>query len=249
MNIITKAFKRAVRWILYGYKSSSKLYLQHLRAKGMRVGDGTRLFSSETISIDETAPSMIVIGRNVQLTGGVIILCHDYGWAVTKAVYGDVLGSVRPTTIGNNVYIGTKAVVLAGVHIGNNVIIGANSTVTKDIPDNCVAVGSPCRRIYSLEEYHRKRQDAQLDEAVEIARQYVKCYGKRPPVDEFSEHFWLWTNKKENLTKHFVFQNNLMSGSEKTTWQNFEEHTPMFKSYADFLDFALGCHTDENSND
>lgn len=70
MNIITKAFKRAVRWILYGYKSSSKLYLQHLRAKGMRVGDGTRLFSSETISIDETAPSMIVIGRNVQLTGG-----------------------------------------------------------------------------------------------------------------------------------------------------------------------------------
>ena len=239
MNIITKNFRKAVRFVVYGYKCSSKLYLRHLREKGMRIGDGTRLFGSETISIDETDPSMIVIGRNVQLTGGVVILSHDYGWSVTKAVYGDVLGSVRPTTIGNNVYIGTKAVVLAGVHIGNNVIIGANSVVTKDIPDNCVAVGNPCRRIYSIEEYHDKRQAAQLGEAVEIARQYVKCFEKRPPVDEFSEHFWLWTNKKEDLTEHFIFQNNLILGSEKATWENFEKHTPMFKSYSDFLEYAL----------
>lgn len=132
-----------------------------------------------------------------------------------------------------------NAIILAGAHIGNNVIIGANSTVTGTIPDNCVAVGSPCRKIYSLEEYHEKRKAAQLGEAVEIARRYVERYGKTPPVDEFSEHFWLWTNRREDLTTHFIAQNNLILGSEEATWENFENHMPMFKSYQDFLEFAL----------
>ena len=168
-----------------------------------------------------------------------IILSHDYGWAVTKAVYGDVLGSVRTVTIGDNVYIGMNAIILAGAHIGSNVIIGANSTVTGNIPDNCVAVGNPCRKIYSLEEYHEKRKAAQLGEAIEIAKQYVECYGKNPPVNVFSEHFWLWTNKREDLTKHFISQNNLILGSEKVTWENFENHTPMFNNFCDLVDFAL----------
>lgn len=239
MNIITKTITRAIRLVIYGYKSSSKMYLNHLRKKGMCIGEGTTLFSSDTINIDEQKPQMISIGRNVQITGGDTILTHDYGWAVTKGVYGDVLGSVRPVTIGDNVYIGMNAIILAGAHIGNNVIIGANSTVIGTIPDNCVAVGSPCRKIYSLEKYHEKRKAAQLGEAVEIARRYVERYGKNPPVDVFAEHFWLWTNKKEDLTKHFTSQNNLILGSEEATWENFENHTPMFKSYQDFLEYAL----------
>ena len=239
MNIITKTITRAIRLAVYGYKCSSKMYLNHLRKKGMHIGEGTKLFSSDTITIDEQIPQMISIGRNVQITGGGTILTHDYGWAVTKGVYGDVLGSVRPVTIGDNVYIGMNAIILAGAHIGSNVIIGANSTVTGTIPDNCVAVGSPCRKIYSLEEYHEKRKAAQLGEAVEIAKQYVECYGKTPPVDAFAEHFWLWTNKKEDLTEHFIAQNNLILGSEEATWKNFENHTPMFKGYQEFLEYAL----------
>lgn len=49
--------------------------------------------------------------------------------------------------IGDNVYIGTGAVILGPIHIGNNVTIGANSTVTKDVPDNCVVAGSPAKII------------------------------------------------------------------------------------------------------
>lgn len=37
--------------------------------------------------------------------------------------------------------------ILPGVTIGNNVVIGAGSVVTKDIPDNVIAVGNPCRVI------------------------------------------------------------------------------------------------------
>ena len=47
--------------------------------------------------------------------------------------------------IGENAWIGAGAVILPGVHIGKNAVIGAGSVVTKDIPDDVVAVGNPCR--------------------------------------------------------------------------------------------------------
>lgn len=50
-----------------------------------------------------------------------------------------------PVTIGNNVWIGGGAIILPGVTIGDNVVIGAGSVVTRDIPDNVIAMGSPCR--------------------------------------------------------------------------------------------------------
>ena len=53
----------------------------------------------------------------------------------------------KPITVGNNVWIGGNVIVLPGVTIGDNVIIGAGSVVTKDIPDNKIAYGNPCRII------------------------------------------------------------------------------------------------------
>lgn len=50
-----------------------------------------------------------------------------------------------PITIGNDVWIGGGVRVLPGVKIGNNVVIGSGSVVSKDIPDNVVAYGNPCR--------------------------------------------------------------------------------------------------------
>lgn len=50
-----------------------------------------------------------------------------------------------PVTIGDNVWIGGSAVIMPGVTIGNNTVIGAGSVVTKDIPDNVIAHGNPCR--------------------------------------------------------------------------------------------------------
>ena len=50
-----------------------------------------------------------------------------------------------PVIIGNNVWIGGGTIILPGVKIGDNVVIGAGSVVTKDIPDNTIAYGNPCR--------------------------------------------------------------------------------------------------------
>lgn len=55
-----------------------------------------------------------------------------------------------PITIGNNVWIGGNALFMPGVSVGDNVVIGAGSVVTKDIPDNVLALGSPCRVVREM---------------------------------------------------------------------------------------------------
>jgi len=57
----------------------------------------------------------------------------------------------RPIIVGNNVWIGANVTVVPGVTIGDNCVIGAGSVVTKDIPDNTVAVGNPCKVIKSID--------------------------------------------------------------------------------------------------
>ena len=52
-----------------------------------------------------------------------------------------------PVKIGSNVWIGGGAIILPGVSIGNNVVIGAGSIVTRNIPDNVIAFGNPCKII------------------------------------------------------------------------------------------------------
>ena len=58
-------------------------------------------------------------------------------------------------TIGDNVWIGGNVLVCPGVTIGSNVVIGGGSVVTKDIPDNMLAYGNPCRVIREITEADR----------------------------------------------------------------------------------------------
>lgn len=52
--------------------------------------------------------------------------------------------------IGNNVWLGDKVAIMAGVHIGNNVIVAANAVITNDIPDNCLVAGVPGKIIKQI---------------------------------------------------------------------------------------------------
>ncbi|AQS52778.1 Galactoside O-acetyltransferase [Jeotgalibaca dankookensis] len=64
--------------------------------------------------------------------------------------------------IGKNCWIGAGVIILPGITIGANVVIGAGSVVTKDLPDNIVAVGNPCRILRKVnqhdEEYYFKNR-------------------------------------------------------------------------------------------
>ncbi|MFH0755876.1 MAG: CatB-related O-acetyltransferase [Bacteroidota bacterium] len=73
-------------------------------------------------------------------------------------VDSDTFDEYAPVIVGNDVWIGTKVLVMGGVRIGHGVVVGAGSIVTHDLPDYSVAVGVPARVIkYRYEEQVIKR--------------------------------------------------------------------------------------------
>lgn len=68
----------------------------------------------------------------------------------------------KPITVGYGVYIGNNVLIMPGVNIGNKVIIGAGAIVTRDIPDNSVAVGVLAKVIKTADEYLDKLQHESL---------------------------------------------------------------------------------------
>ena len=133
------------------YRFRGEYTTEKLISMSMTVGKNFGRLNG--VILDPSHCWLIEIGDNVTLAPRVHILCHD---ASTKQFLNYT--KIGRVTIGNNVFIGAESVVLPGVTIGSNVIIGANSTVTHDIPDNTVAVGSPAQILCSLEEYLQKER-------------------------------------------------------------------------------------------
>ena len=80
---------------------------------------------------------------------------QDGFFYILSSVSKKVMQFNMPVTIGKNVWLGAGVIVLPGVHIGDHSVIGAGSVVTKDIPENCVAFGTPCRVIRPISEHDR----------------------------------------------------------------------------------------------
>ncbi len=232
-----KNLKSAALFFKYGYKSTSEGYKKYLRKKGIKIGENTHFYSPWSINIDTQRPWMIEIGDNVHITAGVIVLQHGYDWAVLQKKYGEVTGSSGKVKIGNNVFIGTKTTILKGVTIGDNVIIGANSLVNKNLPDNGVYAGNPARFIMTLDDYYKKRKDSQLSEAVELVREYYTRYNKFPDKALLREYFWIFQERSEPLISEFDKVHELQ-GDKEFTVKIYNDTTPLFKSYSDFLDYC-----------
>ena len=129
--------------------------LEYLKSQGMKVGKDTHIYSCR--NFDGGWPWLIEIGDRVTISTNVTILGHDASTNVVSC--GTKLGKVK---IGNNVFIGTGAIILCGSRIGDNVVIGAGSVVSGQVESGSVYAGCPARRICSIEEYEKKFR-AQLE--------------------------------------------------------------------------------------
>lgn len=97
----------------------------------------------------------ITIGKNGLIAPYVQIYTTSHPLKASDRIYqdGERTGyhtSTKPVIIGDNVWIGGNSVIFPGVTIGNNVTIGAGSVVTKDVPDDILAFGNPCRVVKKL---------------------------------------------------------------------------------------------------
>lgn len=130
--------------------------LGYARSIGVRLGSNVTFYGMHP-GMFGTEPWLITIGNDVYITAGCQFITHDGGTLILRKQVPD-LELTAPITIGNDVYLGIRTVILPGVSIGNHCIIGAGSIVSRSIPDNCVAAGVPARVIRSTDEYMENAQ-------------------------------------------------------------------------------------------
>ena len=115
------------------------------RGGTVRIGNGSEIGERCRISIANS----LEIGEKVLLSPNVYITdCdHEYRNISVPVIDQGIAQKGQTVSIGYGSYIGINAVIVGNVKIGKHCVIGANSVVTKDVPDYCVAVGSPARVI------------------------------------------------------------------------------------------------------
>ena len=115
-----------------------------LQAKSGSIRIGKRSsFGSNSVII---SMSGVDIGDSVLAAGNVYISAGAYRMDDTsKAVMDQVAYSTGPISIGDNVWIGTGAIIMDGVTIGKNAVIGAAAVVNKDVPENAIVAGIPAK--------------------------------------------------------------------------------------------------------
>lgn len=89
----------------------------------------------------------ILIGDDCAFGDSVQIYDHDHNFDSKETKFRGQGYITKPVRIGNNVWVGARAIILKGVEIGDNSVIGAGSVVTKSIPPNSIAVGVPAKVI------------------------------------------------------------------------------------------------------
>lgn len=103
----------------------------------VQVGARTSLWAGRTTG-------RIVVGDRTTFGPDCFVTAADYGLAAGQRITDQPMIE-RDVFIGEDCWIGTKAVITAGVTIGDGAVIGASSVVTRDVPTNAIVAGSPAR--------------------------------------------------------------------------------------------------------
>lgn len=143
--------KRKTSYYLGRFRNGTSLYPNLVWGGTVRIGKGSEIGERCRISIANS----LDFGEKVLLSPNVYITdCdHEYRDINVPVIDQGIVQRGQMVSIGEGSYIGINAVIVGNVKIGKHCVIGANSVVTKDVPDYCVAVGSPAKILkrYNLE--------------------------------------------------------------------------------------------------
>ena len=104
-----------------------------------------------------TEPYLISFGNNVELASDVKLVTHNDAVSVFRKMTDYSIDDVGTIEIGDNVFVGTRAILLPNIKIGSNVIIGAGAIVNKDVCDGSIVAGVPARQIGKVDDWIEKR--------------------------------------------------------------------------------------------
>lgn len=134
-------------------KRDKEVVSNYFRKMGMKIGNNCNIVSN----ITTTEGYLITLGDNVTLSAGVALITHDN--SVSKVIPNttDLFGKI---TIGDNCFIGNRALILYGVTLAPNIIVAAGSVVVKSFSEsNIIIAGNPARKIGYWDGFVTKYKD------------------------------------------------------------------------------------------
>jgi len=117
------------------------------------IGKGVGIFENTIINPN----SPITIGDYTGIGAEVMLWTHGAWLDITQGYPADF----GPITIGSNVWLPARSIMLPNTSIGDDTVIGIGSTITKPIPSNCMAAGTPCK-VIKQDCYPKKLTDEEL---------------------------------------------------------------------------------------
>ena len=142
--LVTPRYVSLHKYVIIGYNARIEgvsMYNEETFNPQIIFNDGVRVEQN----LHLTCANKIIVGRNTSIGANVTItdIHHSYEDINKPIEKNDI--AVKSVVIGNECKIYNNVVILPGVTIGKHVTVGANSVVTRDIPDYCVAVGAPAK--------------------------------------------------------------------------------------------------------
>ena len=226
--------RKIIIWLAFGkHMTSQNEYIKFLDRLGVRHGANLYITDPMKCEIDLTRPWLLEFGDDVTITDNVRILTHDFSFSVVAKALGKVCPSLGKVTIGNNVFIGSHAIILPGCTVGNNVIIGSGTVVTKDIPDNVVFVGNPGRCIKTLDEIMEKMEENMPKGLNTLINEYYTVYHKLPSEDLLTEYYGLFMSYDEILKVYPRYLKHLVKDKRNVN--------PVFSDYNSMINHFREC--------
>lgn len=138
--------RKQILFHLFGTHTDAWVQTPFFCDYGINIRLGTKVFFNFNCVVLDVM--QVTIGNNVLFGPSVQI------YTATHPLEADIrrkwLELAKPVTIGSDVWIGGGAIICPGVRIGDGAVIGAGSVVTRDVPNDVLAAGNPCRVIRNI---------------------------------------------------------------------------------------------------
>lgn len=230
MSGIKKCLRNIFIRMIYGKQAISRSeYIKFIDKLGVRHGENLFITDPLRCEIDLTRPWLLEFGNDVTITDNVRILTHDFSYSVVALKNGVICPSLGKVKIGNNVFLGSHAVILPGTIIGDNCIIGGGTVVTGNIPSNSVVAGVPGRVLSTLDAYEEKLRKLYPGRINLLINEYETVYGKRPSENIMTEFYGLYMTYDQLKEKYPNYINRLV--------RNPKVIKPIFDNYDSMIDY------------